>query len=489
MKICGAGACLSLHRSLQLLQDQPIQSDRGCASGKVRRMTDNPFPNTTPALTLPYLQSNQAQKHVTLNAALSRLDALVQLVAASRSLTDPPASPAEGEVWIAGPEATGAWQGHAGKIAVWRDGGWHFVGARPGWLAFVLDEAALLVWREGSWQPAVTTPDALQQISLLGLGTEADSENPFAAKLNKALWTARFEGEGGDGDLRYTLNKEAPEHTLSLLMQSGWSGRAEIGLTGSDDLSVKVSADGADWQEAIAADRVSGAVRFPQGVTHAPSGAPLSSFLFTPGGDGVVSIWRMNASHVQNPRTSTISSVADDTITLAAADGGQFGVWNGFMAGVAMARIWNISKTPAESAWLVASPNATTLTVLDAASIAGWANGETIQIGDPTSVTPTRVIALDISPMLQELFGTVFRQTGIVAKAHFNGAGSDAITLSGDASVGSFVVAARHGAGDGVSIIPCTELSPVSASNLVFLREDIAGSATLEIISLIAVLV
>lgn len=50
----------------------------------------------------------------------------------------------------------------------------------------------------------------------LGIGSEADAENPFAAKLNKALWTALGTGEGGD--LRYKLNKEAVGNTLSLLM-------------------------------------------------------------------------------------------------------------------------------------------------------------------------------------------------------------------------------------------------------------------------------
>ena len=64
----------------------------------------------------------------------------------------------------------------------------------------------------------------------LGVGTEVDDTNPFAAKLNKALWTTRVVAEGGDGDLRYTFNKEAPANVLSLLMQSAWSGRAEIGL-------------------------------------------------------------------------------------------------------------------------------------------------------------------------------------------------------------------------------------------------------------------
>ncbi len=95
-------------------------------------------------------------------------------------------------------------------------------------------------------------------MALLGIGTLADGANPFAAKLNKALWTAKPAAEGGDGDLRYTLNKESPADVLSLLFQSGWSGRAEIGLAGDDDLSIKISADGANWTEVFRGDRLSG---------------------------------------------------------------------------------------------------------------------------------------------------------------------------------------------------------------------------------------
>ena len=92
------------------------------------------------------------------------------------------------------------------------------------------------------------------------MGTAADAANPFAAKLNKALWTARETSEGGDGDLRMTLNKAAPADVLSLLFQSGYGGRAELGLIGDDDLTLKVSPDGAAWRVALSVDRATGRV-------------------------------------------------------------------------------------------------------------------------------------------------------------------------------------------------------------------------------------
>ncbi|MCA8901938.1 MAG: DUF2793 domain-containing protein [Hyphomonas sp.] len=216
----------------------------------------------SPRLALPYLLPNQAQKHVTHNEALRQLDALVQLAVQDRDLAAPPGAPEEGQCWLVAAGATGDWAGHEDEIAAWQDGAWTFLAPGEGWLAWVLDEALLCVWSGTAWTAA---PGVLQGLSRLGLGTEADATNPFAAKLNKALWTARATGEGGDGDLRYTLNKEASGNVLSLLMQSGWSGRAEIGLIGGDDLGVKVSPDGSAWHEAVLIDRATGIARFPSG--------------------------------------------------------------------------------------------------------------------------------------------------------------------------------------------------------------------------------
>jgi hypothetical protein len=211
----------------------------------------------TASLRLPLLAGEQAQKHVTVNEALAALDALVQLAVASRSLSQPPAGPGEGDRYIVGPAPAGAWTGQAGAVAVWTAGAWSFHRPREGWLAWLADEETLLVFDDGAWRGLSAE---LQNLALLGLGTAADAANPFAAKLNKALWTARAAGEGGTGDLRLTLNKESAANVLSLLFQSGFAGRAEIGLTADDNLSVKVSADGASWNTALQIDRAEGSV-------------------------------------------------------------------------------------------------------------------------------------------------------------------------------------------------------------------------------------
>jgi hypothetical protein len=220
----------------------------------------------SPNLALPYLSAAQAQKHVTVNEALRLLDAVVMLAVLDRDLAAPPPSPADGARYIAAAGAAGAWTGHAGAIAAWQDGAWTFIVPRPGFLAYVVDEAALVVFDGTSWQGAGGgSPSVLDNLTRLGVGTAADATNPFAAKLNNALWTARSSAEGGDGTLRYKMNKESAAATLSLLMQTAYSGRAEIGLTGDDDLHVKVSPDGSAWFEAIRIERASGRVVFPSG--------------------------------------------------------------------------------------------------------------------------------------------------------------------------------------------------------------------------------
>jgi hypothetical protein len=194
---------------------------------------------TTPKLSLPYIMPRQAQKHVTHNEALAMLDVLVQLVVLDRDLATPPANPSEGDRYIVAASAAGSWIGQSGKIAHYNDGSWQLMSPAPGWTVCCVDEASLLYWTGSAW--ASFALPALQNLPLLGIGTMADATNPFSAKVNKALWTAKTAAEGGDGDLRYTMNKETASDTSSLLLQSAYSGRAELGLIGDDNLTTKVS--------------------------------------------------------------------------------------------------------------------------------------------------------------------------------------------------------------------------------------------------------
>lgn len=100
-----------------------------------------------------YLAPAQAQKHVTLNENLRRLDALLQLSAVSATISAQPASPTNGAVYILPPGKTGtAWGAMANwALAYWRDGAWEQIAPREGWLAYAQDADQMLVYTGTAW--------------------------------------------------------------------------------------------------------------------------------------------------------------------------------------------------------------------------------------------------------------------------------------------------------------------------------------------------
>lgn len=204
----------------------------------------------TPNLSLPYILAAQAQKHVTHNEAVRALDALVQLTVLDRDLTAPPGAPVNGQRYIVAASPTGAWSGHAGHVAAYQDGAWAFFAPAEGWLAWVADEDRLVAWNGASWVASVAT---VNPASLVGVNATADGTNRLAVKSDAVLlsWD---DATPGSGDMRAKLNKQSAGRTASLLYQTGFSGRAEIGTAGDDKLHVKVSADGSAWTEAMVID-------------------------------------------------------------------------------------------------------------------------------------------------------------------------------------------------------------------------------------------
>jgi hypothetical protein len=78
---------------------------------------------------LPYLVVGQAQKEITHNQALVRIDALLHPLVEAE-LTAPPAPLTEsqaGKCWLVGASATGDWTGKQKQIACWDGGGWQFI--------------------------------------------------------------------------------------------------------------------------------------------------------------------------------------------------------------------------------------------------------------------------------------------------------------------------------------------------------------------------
>ena len=208
----------------------------------------------TANLALPYILPSQAQKHVTHNEALQRLDAVVQLVIAAE-LADPPPDAAEGGAWLVAAGAGGLWSGMDRKIAFRQDGAWIFIAPREGWHGWFADAGRLRILAGGAWRE----PDlpATGSMSSLGINATADTDNRLAVASAASLFSHAGQGH------QVKVNKAAAADTASLLFQSGWSGRAEMGLAGSDSFAVKVSPDGSLWTTGLAVS--------PQGVVTMPN--------------------------------------------------------------------------------------------------------------------------------------------------------------------------------------------------------------------------
>lgn len=137
----------------------------------------------TTNLRLPLLEAAQAQKHVTVNEALMRLDALVALSVLDRVRTNAPATPADGDRHIVAAGATGAWADQDGAVAAWQDGAWTFLSPRTGWRAHVADEGRVVWWTGAAWTPALMrTPfgaslraEILEEEHVLATGPTSDS--------------------------------------------------------------------------------------------------------------------------------------------------------------------------------------------------------------------------------------------------------------------------------------------------------------------------
>jgi hypothetical protein len=215
----------------------------------------------TPLLSLPLLLPAQAQKHVTHNEALRLLDLLVHLAVIDRIRTAPPAQPAEGDRHIVAAPATGLWEGQEGKVAAFWGGTWAFLTPRAGWLARVLSESTTLAHDGTAWVAAQIPPETLPR---LGIATTADAVNRLSLSSPASL----FDHAGAGHQIK--VNKATPPDTASLLFQTAYSGRAELGLTGNDSLAIKVSGNGSTFATALTADPASGSVTLPEGLTATP---------------------------------------------------------------------------------------------------------------------------------------------------------------------------------------------------------------------------
>lgn len=110
--------------------------------------------NTT-HLGITLVEQSQAQKEVTVNQAITRIDAILNTGAKSRGSNTPPGSPANGDVHIVGSSPTSDWTGWANFIAYF-DQTWKFIIPKEGVTLWVNDEDTIYVYTGSFWMPQNT---------------------------------------------------------------------------------------------------------------------------------------------------------------------------------------------------------------------------------------------------------------------------------------------------------------------------------------------
>ena len=218
------------------------------------------MPETSPALALPYLQPAQAQKHVTHNEALRILGAVTQLSVLNAELGTPPALPADGDRYIVAAPGADAWAGQDHNIALWVDESWQFFEPGTGWRADIAGSGETLRFDGTAWVAPAAPEIDMQNLPLVGVNATADTTNRLSVAADATL----LSHAGGGHQVK--INKSDASDTASLLFQTGFSGRAEIGTSGDDDFAIKVSADGTTFVRAIQVDRTTGSVTIGEGV-------------------------------------------------------------------------------------------------------------------------------------------------------------------------------------------------------------------------------
>lgn len=266
-------------------------------------------------LKLPLLVPNQSGKEITHNEALVMLDNLINNGVIDKDLSTPPENPNINDLYIVGVGASGLWVGKDRHLAYF-DNGWRFNQPKKGTIYWVNDEACFYVFTGTIWTKyssgegsgtgsggvstfsdledvylaSLTSGDLvkfngssfvnskeLQGLLKIGVGCDADNNNKLAVKSDNILFD-----NNGTGS-RVKVNKKTTNDVASHLFQNNYSGRAEFGLVGNDDFSLKVSADGNEWTESFVVDRTTGDVDFKGEVTK--NGSPIG------GSGGCSNVW------------------------------------------------------------------------------------------------------------------------------------------------------------------------------------------------------
>jgi hypothetical protein len=199
--------------------------------------------NLSSNLNLPFLVASQADKHVTVNESLAILDCLVQLTFGAAATDAAPAQPIAGKCYLVGEQPKGVWQAYPHHIAIWQTSGWTFLQPQTGWNGVIAPERRKVIFDGAGWVDV-----NVRQSDRLSINTGADSNN----RLSLCGHSTLLSHEGSHHRLK--INKANQSDVASLIFQSGFNGYAEMGMVGSNQFNLKVSANGQTYTSALFID-------------------------------------------------------------------------------------------------------------------------------------------------------------------------------------------------------------------------------------------
>lgn len=210
---------------------------------------------------LPLIEAAQAQKHVTVNDALWRLDTLAQLRLLSIKQTVPPVSPADGSAYGVPPGAVNAWDGHIGEVAIFSNGGWLFVQPKTGWRAWIADQGAQAVYLGDLWLSglvattpggAVTQLEAVEFTHVIGAGAVDHTNIEMAAGMMVFGISGRIVADiAGAGVTGWQLGDDSVAdrfgQALPLTAGAGFSGMSAMPVSFDVETALRLEATGGDF--------------------------------------------------------------------------------------------------------------------------------------------------------------------------------------------------------------------------------------------------
>jgi len=275
--------------------------------------------STTDKFALPFLQPGQALKTVTHNEALQRLDAGLYLSCSDMSAAEIPAAPAEGYVLVLSNVPADPLAEHAGDIGVFQNSSWHWFKPASGWTLWDISGETLRVFDGANWVGPLVNSNP-ENLPYLGLNSSATADQRLAVASGTSLFTH-------DGDShRMAVNRAADADTASLIFQTDYSGRTEMGLTGADGFSLKTSSDGENWSERLSTPEDYTGVRAPSfGSQRITIGSHSAVFIPTPSAGGILVLTVISDTGLPRPDRSGLFAYdtgrAPRLETLASRDG------------------------------------------------------------------------------------------------------------------------------------------------------------------------